>query len=80
MHKIRDKLIRCDLFVSVGTSGVVYPAAGFIAEVQEIGQAHSMEINIEPSAVHTSFVECRQGKAGDMVPVLVEELLGTARR
>lgn len=76
MHLIQDKLIRCDLFASIGTSGHVYPAAGFVAEVRELEQAHTIEINLEPSAGVGLFEEHRHGPAGELVPELVDELLG----
>jgi len=76
MHKIRDKLVRCDLFISIGTSGLVYPAAGFVAQVGEVGQAHTIEVNLEHGATHSYFAEHRHGKAGELVPKLVDELLG----
>ena len=76
MHLIRDKLIRCDLFISIGTSGNVYPAAGFVLEVREETSAHTIEINLEPSAGAGYFLEQRHGPAGELVPALVDELLG----
>lgn len=76
MHLIRDKLIRCDLFVSIGTSGNVYPAAGFVAEVRGAGDGHTIEINLEPSEGAGYFAEHRHGPAGELVPQLVDELLG----
>lgn len=63
-----------DLFISVGTSGVVYPAAGFVHEARLYG-AHTLEINLEPSAVESEFAEKRYGLASLEVPKLVEELL-----
>ncbi|MEM9110444.1 MAG: Sir2 family NAD+-dependent deacetylase [Planctomycetota bacterium] len=75
MHRIRDKLIRCDLFISIGTSGNVYPAAGFVAEVRDAGQAHTIEVNLEPSEGTGYFAEHRHGPAGERVPELVDELL-----
>lgn len=75
MDMIADKLEACDLFISVGTSGNVYPAAGFVANVQAIGRAHTIEVNLEPSEGASLFAECRHGKAGELLPVLVEELL-----
>lgn len=75
MEQIGAKLSACDLFISVGTSGNVYPAAGFIAEVRAIGRAHTIEVNLEPSMGSNQFAEHRHGKAGVLVPDLVEELL-----
>ncbi len=76
MDRIHGLLGQCDLFISIGTSGTVYPAAGFVADVQKAGYAHTLEINLEPSAGISYFAEARFGKAGDLVPVLVDELLG----
>lgn len=75
MDEIAAKLEACDLFISVGTSGNVYPAAGFVANVQEYGRAHTIEVNLEPSEGATLFAEHRHGKAGELLPVLVAELL-----
>lgn len=82
MPQIEEALEGCDLFVAIGTSGVVYPAAGFVETVRDNRRAHSIEINLEPSAVRSAFAEHRQGRAGDLVPALVEELIeaGSARR
>jgi len=75
MDTIAERLRTCDLFLSVGTSGNVYPAAGFVSEVQEAGDAHTIEVNLEPSAGAGRFAECRHGKAGELLPALVDELL-----
>jgi len=75
MDQIADRLEACDLFISVGTSGNVYPAAGFVANVRAIGRAHTIEVNLEPSEGATMFAECHHGKAGELLPGLVEELL-----
>jgi NAD-dependent deacetylase len=79
MDDIFDALMRCDLFLSVGTSGQVYPAAGFVEVVRDNGDARTIEINLEPSAVSTGFAEHRRGPAGELVPALVEELLAGLR-
>nr|WP_308911325.1 NAD-dependent deacylase [Pseudokordiimonas caeni] len=75
LDRIYAALGDCDLFLSVGTSGNVYPAAGFVAEVRRAGYAHTIEINLEPSAGVSYFAEHRHGKAGEIVPELVEQLL-----
>lgn len=75
MDLIMARLDACDLFISVGTSGNVYPAAGFVAEVNTRGRAHTIEVNLEPSAGVSYFRECRHGKAGQLMPALVDELL-----
>jgi NAD-dependent deacetylase len=74
MEKIDVALARCSLFVAVGTSGQVYPAAGFINAV--VGRARTVELTLEPSAVSPLFDECRHGKATETVPAFVDELLG----
>jgi NAD-dependent deacetylase len=74
MDRIDDALQRCDLFVSIGTSGAVYPAAGFVQTARYCG-AHTLEINLEPSHGSLFFDERRYGPAGELVPQWVEELL-----
>jgi len=74
MEEIYSALDRCDLFVAIGTSGNVYPAAGFVREAAASG-AHTLEINLEPSAVQSAFAEKRLGLASEQVPRLVAELL-----
>ena len=75
MDRIDDVLQGCDLFVSIGTSGAVYPAAGFVQTARYCG-AKTLEINLEPSLGSTLFDESRIGKAGNLVPEWVEEVLG----
>ena len=74
MHVIAHALRRADLFVAIGTSGHVYPAAGFVEEARSAG-AHTLEINLEPSMVRSHFAETRYGKATELVPAWVDELL-----
>lgn len=74
MDEIAGALDQCDLFVAIGTSGNVYPAAGFVREAAASG-AHTLEINLEPSAVQSAFAEKRLGLASEQVPRLVTELL-----
>ncbi|GLH73108.1 NAD-dependent protein deacylase [Geothrix limicola] len=74
MPRIYEALDRCDLFLSIGTSGHVYPAAGF---VEAVGPgARTVELNLEPSLVASAFQEARTGRATDLVPAFVEDLLG----
>jgi NAD-dependent deacetylase len=77
MDRIDEALQRCDLFVSIGTSGAVYPAAGFVQTARYCG-ARTLEINLEPSQGSLFFDERRYGPAGELVPIWVEELLGSA--
>ncbi len=80
MERIYAALARCDLFVSIGTSGTVYPAAGFVAEAQRAG-AHTVELNLDPSEGASLFAETHYGAATEIVPAYVETLLqGKARR
>ncbi len=65
----------CALFISIGTSGSVYPAAGFVHEVRMAGLAHTVDIILEPSLGENQFTECRYGHAGKLVPALVEQIL-----
>jgi NAD-dependent deacetylase len=76
MDDIGQALVACDLFLSIGTSGNVYPAAGFVAEVRAKGQAHTVEINLEPSEGHSMFAETIYGRAVETVPAFVARLLG----
>ncbi len=77
MEQIESALNRCDLFVSVGTSGAVYPAAGFVQTARYHG-AKTLEMNLEPSLGSYMFDESRVGKAGELVPQWVEEILAAS--
>ncbi|MFZ5722650.1 MAG: Sir2 family NAD+-dependent deacetylase [Pseudomonadota bacterium] len=74
MERIYDALARCRLFLSIGTSGNVYPAAGFVREARAAG-AHTIELNLEPSVTANAFAEHRHGRATDVVPACVDRLL-----
>lgn len=74
MERIYDALEQCELFVSIGTSGNVYPAAGFVEQARRAG-AHTVEINLEPSQGHTLFAEKRYGPATEQLPRWVAEQL-----
>ncbi len=80
LDAIYEALTGCDLFVAIGTSGQVYPAAGFVEEVRAQGRAHTIEINPEKGAFSARFAEHRQGPASELVPTLVAELLSGAGR
>lgn len=67
MERIYAALDHCDLFVSIGTSGNVYPAAGFVQAARAAG-AHTVELNLEPSLQHSRFADARHGKASEIVP------------
>jgi NAD-dependent deacetylase len=77
MERIERALTDADLFVSIGTSGAVYPAAGFVQTARYCG-AHTLEINLDPSLGSVFFDEVRNGEASRLVPEWVEEVL--ARR
>jgi len=75
MERIEEALMKADLFVSIGTSGAVYPAAGFVQTAAYRG-ARTLEINLEPSQGSLSFDERRYGRASEEVPKWVDEMLG----
>lgn len=74
MGRIEAALAQADLFVSIGTSGAVYPAAGFVRLARAAG-ARTLELNLEPSAGSAWFAESRLGPATKLVPAWVEEVL-----
>ena len=75
MDRIFAALARADLFVSIGTSGAVYPAAGFVQQAKTAG-ARALELNLERSLGSAWFDETRLGPASELVPAWVEEMLG----
>ena len=74
MERIETALRNADLFVSIGTSGAVYPAAGYVQTARYCG-ARTLELNLDPSQGSIFFDEVRIGKAGVEVPRWVEEML-----
>ncbi|WP_284126496.1 NAD-dependent deacylase [Parerythrobacter aestuarii] len=74
MERIYRAIREADLFVSIGTSGAVYPAAGFVRDARDLG-VQTLELNLERSEGSHWFHESRQGRAGELVPAWVEELL-----
>ncbi len=74
MDEIQEALASCDLFVSIGTSGNVYPAAGFQQMARSYG-AHTVELNLEASAGASYFHEQHYGPATKIVPEFFEPLL-----
>ena len=72
MDRIATALAECGLFVSIGTSGTVYPAAGFVADA---AHARRVELNLEPSAGSALFDEAHHGPATETVPAFVDRLL-----
>ena len=75
MDEIYAALREADLFVSIGTSGAVYPAAGLVRNARELG-AQTLELNLERSQGSAWFNETRLGAASEVVPGWVEEILG----
>lgn len=75
MERIYAALGEADLFVSIGTSGAVYPAAGFVQEAKAHG-ARTLELNLDPSEGSHWFDDSRYGPAGVLVPEWVGEVLG----
>ncbi len=74
LDRIEAALAEADLFVAIGTSGAVYPAAGYVAEARALG-IRTIEVNLEPSDTAGAFEESRYGPATETVPALVAELL-----
>lgn len=76
MGEIYAAIARADLFVSIGTSGAVYPAAGFVEEARRVG-ARTLELNLDPSLGSTNFDQTRLGPASELVPQWVAEVMGS---
>ena len=79
MDKVEELLRRCDLFISIGTSGVVYPAAGFVQTAKYYG-ADTIEFTLETTANNFLFDKHIYGKAGETVPPFVDELIKKAKK
>lgn len=77
VDEVHDALHRCEVFAAIGTSGTVYPAAAYVDFALAVG-ARTIELNLEPTA-HTEFDERRHGRATELVPAWVDELLGHLR-
>ncbi len=73
MDRIERALAACDLFVSIGTSGAVYPAAGFV-QLANLAGARTVELNLEPSLGSRLFDEARYGPATEVVPAFCQQL------
>lgn len=76
MDEVQAALFDCDLFVAIGTSGLVYPAAAFVHYAIGSG-ADTLELNLAPDAV-SDFASVRQGPATRTVPAWVEDVMGDA--
>jgi NAD-dependent deacetylase len=77
MDAIYDALLGSDLFVAIGTSGSVYPAAGFVNEAKGHG-IRTCEINLEPSDNARQFDEVHYGPAADVVPQWADDVLANS--
>ncbi|WP_349428023.1 NAD-dependent deacylase [Microbacterium sp. LWS13-1.2] len=78
LDRIENAVVAADVFVSIGTSGAVYPAAGYVALAAAFG-ARTVELNLEPSDAAVPFDDARAGRASELVPAWVEEVLTTRR-
>ena len=73
MGRIEQALAKTDLFVAIGTSGAVYPAAGFVQMADAMG-ADTLELNLAPSDVASAFADSRYGPATEVVPMWVRDI------
>jgi len=76
MDLVHEALFSCELFVSIGTSGMVYPAAAFV-QYAAARDARTVELNLDASESSTDFEVSRRGLATELVPAWVEELLAS---
>jgi NAD-dependent deacetylase len=74
LDRIEQAVVACDVFVSIGTSGAVYPAAGYVALAAAFG-ARTVELNLEPSDAIVPFDDVRAGRASEVVPAWVDEVI-----
>ena len=74
LDRIENAVVACDIFVSIGTSGAVYPAAGYVALAAAFG-ARTVELNLEPSDAVVPFDVSLVGRATDVVPAWVDGIL-----
>ena len=72
MAEIENALNQCDVFIAIGTSGHVYPAAGFLASAKQQG-SYCIGINLDAPLNYDLFDEFHQGKAGEILPNLVNK-------
>jgi len=75
---VERALAQADLFVAIGTSGAVYPAAGFVRMAARAG-AKTLELNLDPSETSHLFDDARHGPAGKLVPEWVADVQALAR-
>jgi NAD-dependent deacetylase len=74
LDRIENAVLACDVFASIGTSGAVYPAAGYVALAAAFG-ARTIELNLEPTDAAVPFDEARIGRATEIVPIWVDEIV-----
>ncbi len=74
MDRIQEALLSCDLFIAIGTSGFVYPAAGFV-DIALYAGAETIEVNLEETQRSPSFHERLTGPAGEILPAFVKNLI-----
>ncbi|MET0862175.1 MAG: NAD-dependent deacylase [Microbacterium sp.] len=79
LDRIEQAVLACDVFVSIGTSGAVYPAAGYVALAAAFG-ARTVELNLEPSDAAVPFDDARTGPATVLVPAWVDEMLSASSK
>jgi NAD-dependent deacetylase len=79
LDRIENAVVACDVFASIGTSGAVYPAAGYVALAAAFG-ARTVELNLEPTDAAVPFDEARIGRATEIVPVWVDEIVSGGSR
>ena len=72
MNEIYDAVDECDVFIAIGTSGHVYPAAGLLSVAKDVG-AYCIGINLDPPENVRLFDEFHQGLAGELLPTLVSK-------
>jgi NAD-dependent deacetylase len=73
MDEISAALGRCDLFIAIGTSGQVYPAAGFVEIARRVG-ARTVEINVDKTTASSLFQESVRSPASNAVPIFLERI------
>ncbi len=77
LDAIDEALLACDVFAAIGTSGAVYPAAGYVMTAADAGAA-TIELNLAPSEITPLFDEVRHGPASVVVPAWVDQIVGAA--
>ena len=76
LERIEQAVVACDVFAAIGTSGEVYPAAGYVALAAAFG-AHTVELNLAPADSVVPFDEVRAGPATEIVPAWVDDVISS---